>query len=146
MTAPQRWTRETGPEAVRDRADGLCEAGIPDVCTRRAGQYEGEFSHRKSRKQGGGWEPWNGVRCCHACHSWVEGNWTAAVDHGLRVPSHGDPERTPVFLRLQPWWHGWWWLRFEEGKPLYEPTGPGYEDFPEDWPEVPSLPDQRRTA
>lgn len=113
MTA-RRWTETAGTEVVRQRAGGLCEVGIPTICTIRAGAYEGEFSHRRSKKQSGAWDPRNGCRACPPCHLWIEGHWESAVEHGLRVPSWEDPIRTPVYLRLQPWWSGWWWL-LEDG-------------------------------
>lgn len=104
------WTEAAGTGIVRARAGGLCEAGVPDVCTVRAGDYVGQFSHRRARKQGGSWAPSNGVRCCPHCHHHVETHWEWAVTAGLRVPSYADPAVTPVYLRLQPWWHGWWLL------------------------------------
>lgn len=143
MTAAvKRWTETAGRAVVFERAQELCEVGIPDLCRIRAPRWEGEWSHRLSRKQGGGWEPWNGCRACAQCHSWIEGHWDSAKDHGLRVPSWGDPQTTPVYLRLQPWWHGWWYL---DDTGLYVSDGAAERAAELGMPEVPALPERRTT-
>ena len=89
-----------GSASVAARAGGRCElCGSTDSL---------EFSHRQARGQGGGWEPSNGVRLCHACHHWVESNPIAAVAAGQRVTSMQDPHLVPVWLRTP--WPGWFLL------------------------------------
>lgn len=144
MTAPPavRWTEEAGTRIVRLRADGLCEAGLPGICTVQAGAWRGEFSHRRSRKQGGTWAPSNGVRACHPCHAYIEAEYLVAKDHGLRVPSWADPLTTPVYLRLQPWWHGWWYL---DDTGLYVSDGAPERAAELGMPDVPVIPEGRTT-
>jgi hypothetical protein len=117
----------------------LCEVGVPDVCTVQAGPYVGEWSHRVARKNGT-WDAWNGVRACKACHRLIEAEPAWARSCGLRVPSWDDPRRIPVYLRLQPWWHGWWWLEedgtYDHAHALDAAVALGF----------PEVPDYRRTA
>lgn len=74
--------------AVEDRADGMCEALIPGVCTGRAEQLH----HRQMRSQGGQHTVENGIFLCHACHAWVHAHpkWAYRAEllvHGWDVPS-----------------------------------------------------------
>lgn len=87
-----------GRELTRNRAGGRCE-----VCG-HAGPLE--HAHRKSRAQGGGWEPSNALRLCRLCHahSHAEPDWS--MKRGLMVPRDGDPAETPVPVRvwgIMPW-------------------------------------------
>lgn len=83
-----RFPESRGRELVRGRAGGRCE-----ICGRDGPL---EHAHRKSRAQGGGWEPSNALRLCrldHA-HSHQEPNWS--MRHGIMVPRDGDPSAVVV--------------------------------------------------
>lgn len=84
----ERMSESKGREITRARAGDRCER-----CG-RAGALE--HAHRKSRAQGGGWEPSNALRLCRVCHghSHAEPDWS--MQHGLMVPRDGDPATTPV--------------------------------------------------
>lgn len=77
-----------GRELTRNRAGDRCE-----LCG-HAGALE--HAHRKSRAQGGGWEPSNALRLCRLCHahSHAEPNWS--MRNGVMVPRDGNPADVPV--------------------------------------------------
>jgi hypothetical protein len=99
VSAPVKFTERQGRAAVYERSGGVCEfCGV-----RRASSYH----HRLKRSHGGTWAPSNGLHLCGdgttGCHGQVEGTPDWAKDHGLWVPSWGDPESQPV------WRHGFGW-------------------------------------
>ena len=79
-----------GREITRARAADRCE-----TCG-HAGALE--HAHRKSRAQGGGWEPSNALRLCRLCHSHSHHQPEWSMRNGLMVPRDGDPATTPVHV------------------------------------------------
>ena len=77
-----------GRELTRNRAGGRCER-----CG-HAGNLE--HAHRKSRAQGGGWEPSNALRLCRVCHGDSHHQPAWSMRHGLMVPRNGNPAEVPV--------------------------------------------------
>jgi hypothetical protein len=133
-----------GRRIVTARSGGRCEIGVPGLCTRDAGPYVGEFSHRRSQKQGGTWCPSNGLRACRPCHhQYVEKEYALAALAGLRVPSGLiTPTRTPAWIRTPytSYEPDWWFLlpdgTYDSWHALDAALALGF----------PELPDYRRTA
>lgn len=86
----ERMSESRGRELTRNRAGGRCE-----VCG-HAGALE--HAHRKSRAQGGGWEPSNTLRLCRVCHAHSHHRPDWSMEHGLMVPRGGDPATVPVHV------------------------------------------------
>ena len=80
---------------IYERANGLCEAMVPPVCTFRGT----DFHHRKLRSQGGVGEVNAGLLLCRACHHWVHHHPRQAEARGLIVRSMHDPGTTKVRYR-----------------------------------------------
>ena len=88
----ERMSESKGRELTRNRAGGRCER-----CG-HAGNLE--HAHRKSRAQGGGWEPSNALRLCRICHSHSHAEPAWSMQQGLMVPRDGDPTTTTVQLLI----------------------------------------------
>lgn len=98
-------------ESEARRRVALRAAGRCELCR---GTDSLTFAHRRSRGQGGGWSPANGLRLCGSgttgCHGWTEHNPDAAAAGGWRlVHDDRDPAVVPVWLNglNGP---GWWLL------------------------------------
>lgn len=105
----RRWTEATGRPAVYERSQGACEVARPG-CRGRGESW----SHRKSRGQGGGWAPDNGLHTCGdgttGCHGWIESHPEQAKLYGWRLASW-DATSTPALIcnvhasGRPAWWH-----------------------------------------
>lgn len=85
-------TESRGRELTRNRAGDRCEG-----CSRAALL---EHAHRKSRAQGGGWEPSNAMRLCRTCHAYSHHQPDWSIQRGWMVPRDGDPALVPVVIRV----------------------------------------------
>lgn len=92
---------------VRSRSTGTCE-----LCGDKPAI---NWSHRKSRAQGGLWRPSNGLDLCGSgttgCHGWLTHEPLLAAAGGwqlLRDPR--DPAEVPVWLDSRLAGPGWWLL------------------------------------
>lgn len=74
--------------AVAERSSGICE-----FCD---AAFAAHLHHRKLRSQGGDNSPANLIHLCAADHDWAHRHPRLAVEVGLIVPRHADPETTPV--------------------------------------------------
>lgn len=83
-------TEAEGRERTRNRAGGRCE-----ICGRPGAL---EHAHRKSRAQGGGWEPSNALRLCRTCHAHSHHRPEWSMEHGIMVPREADPVDVPVHV------------------------------------------------
>lgn len=90
-----------GRQVVMARAEGRCE-----ICQRPRAL---EWSHRRSRAQGGGWSPANGLGVCRDCHAWCEANPTQADACGWRIV-HRDTPPAEVPVWLHPYGMTGWYL------------------------------------
>lgn len=104
--------------AILARDNGRC-----DRCGFRV--TIGHFHHRHPREMGGTRKRWvglpsNGLLLHPACHDWVEGHRTLALELGMLVKSGQRPAETPVYR-----WNGWHVL-FDDGamQRLPEPPTP----------------------
>ena len=84
----ERMSESRGRELTRNRAGGRCE-----LCG-HAGALE--HAHRKSRAQGGGWEPSCALRLCRLCHSHSHHQPAWSMQNGVMVPRNGNPAEVPV--------------------------------------------------
>ena len=80
---------------VHERAEGACEAMIPRVCV-GAAQH---FHHRKMRSQGGEHTVENGLRICHACHSFIHANPAWSYERGLLIRGRDEVTWPPKYYR-----------------------------------------------
>lgn len=88
-----KMSESTGRMITRKRASDYCEG-----CGRGGSLLE--HAHRKSRAQGGGWEPSNALRLCRTCHAFSHSEPKWSMANGWMVPRDGDPRRTPARLIL----------------------------------------------
>src|SRR5699024_12283126 len=80
-------------EAVRYRADNMCEVMNPDAgCT---GRHE-ETHHRKMRSQQGKHTRENCVAACNACHGYIHRHPAIAYEKGWLVQRVKDPTNIPI--------------------------------------------------
>ena len=83
-------------EAVRYRADNMCEVMNPDAgCT---GRHE-ETHHRKMRSQQGKHTMENCVAACNACHGYIHRHPAIAYTNGWLVKGVKDPAKIPFRRR-----------------------------------------------
>ena len=83
-------------EAVRYRADNMCEVMNPDAgCT---GRHE-ETHHRKMRSQQGKHTIENCVAVCNACHGYIHAHPAISYANGWLVKGMKDPADVPFNRR-----------------------------------------------
>lgn len=82
-------------EAVIERANYACEAGIPGTCTGRGE----DIHHRKLRSQGGKHDLDTCVLLCHSCHMWAHQHTGDAYRMGLLVHGWEKPRYPPAYYR-----------------------------------------------
>ncbi len=109
-----------GRKIIKTRAEGRCE-----ICQRPSTL---EWSHRRSRAQGGSWSSANGLGVCRSCHAWCEAHPVKADACGWRIVSRDTPpEDVPVWLA--PYGMAGWYLLLDV-EPTYQgvPAPPGTLD------------------
>ncbi|MCO1575002.1 HNH endonuclease [Crossiella sp. SN42] len=119
---------------VRERAAGLCEVRVMDVCT-GGGQ---DWQHRKNRSQGGRWEPSNGLLVCRACHHHIHTNPAEAMRCGWTVSASADPATTPALIHTVTLGHDWIVLD-DAGFVFRAPWPSSAAGMPDDLPAVAAL-------
>jgi hypothetical protein len=99
-----RWLRE----AAWERAEGLCEAMIPQA--RPQCQWYGtDLHHRKKRSAGGKHELVNGLWVCRFCHQYIEAHPAWSFERGLLVHGWDEPVlAAPVLPRSHERGGGRW--------------------------------------
>jgi hypothetical protein len=109
---------------VRSRSAGTCE-----LC---AGQPATNWSHRKSRGQGGLWAPSNGLDLCGSgttgCHGWLTHEPLLAAAGGWQLlRDNRDPATVPVWLDSRLAGYGWWLL---DDQACFTPVHPSDYELP----------------
>ena len=82
-------------EAVRERAEGRCEAMNFPICNGRAEQLH----HRRLRSQGGEHTVVNLIAVCAPCHNRFHREVAEAVSQGWIVRSVHEPAEVPMKYR-----------------------------------------------
>jgi len=91
---------EKARNIVRLRADGRCEAAIPNVCF---GTHDTTHHRRKRRYADTRWVASNLLAVCgdgtRGCHGYIEANPAWAQSQGLWLLEHEDPRQTSAHMR-----------------------------------------------
>lgn len=121
---------------VGARSAGTCELCAVNRAT--------NWSHRKSRGQGGLWRPANGLHLCGSgttgCHGWLTVNPLLAAAGGWQLLRDSrDPAEVPVWLDSRMFGVGWVLLDDEACATLVHPSDHGL-------PVRPTLPPWARLA
>jgi hypothetical protein len=119
------WSSESrAKRIVRERAEGRCEMGC--------GMPGHDWSHRRSRAQGGPWHPANGALACRRCHRACEVDAPILADLGGWRIVHRDPDLTTAPVYLQAWGDrsAGWYLLTETTVVIPAPWAPAPLWFP----------------
>lgn len=91
---------EKARNIVRLRANGLCEAAIPNVCF---GRHDTTHHRRKKRYADTRWVASNLLGVCgdgtRGCHGYIEAHPAWAMEHGLWLRGHEDPRKVSALVR-----------------------------------------------
>lgn len=83
-------------QIIHDRAEGVCEAMLPEVCRGSQGL---QWHHRKNRSQGGMGDPENCLLVCLWCHEHIGHNPRVSYEKGWLVKMSKDPGDVHVTYR-----------------------------------------------
>lgn len=110
MAESEAVAEEKARNIVRLRADGRCEAAIPNVCL---GNHDTTHHRRKRRYADTRWVASNLLGVCGSgttgCHGYIEANPTFAQEEGLWLLEGDDPRLVSAHVR---WAHtrSWYFL------------------------------------
>lgn len=107
---------EKARHIVRTRANGRCEAAIPNVCF---GTHDTTHHRRKRRYADTRWVASNLIAVCgdgtRGCHGYIEAHPAWAMDEGLWLRENDDPREVSVHMRWGQAHAKSWWVLDDEG-------------------------------
>lgn len=117
---------EKARNIVRLRANGVCEAAIPNVCW---GSHDTVHHRKKRRYADVRWVASNLLAVCGngtmGCHGYIEAHPTWAEEEGYWLRAHDDPREVSVHMRHHS--QRSWWLLDDDG--MLEWDGADFEDL-----------------
>ena len=109
-------SEEKARAIVKERAGGVCEAAIANVCF---GHHDSTHHRRKQRYRDTQWAASNLIATCGSgttgCHGYIEANPKWAMSQGLWLTEAEDPREVSVYMRWGQIYAKSWWALDDEG-------------------------------